>query len=162
MEQLGLYLQVERDGAFVLDAEGVGDKARVDEFRTNNVALKRQLDSLIARYEGIEPDAVKPLLAANANPEEQKLLKDGGGEKRVEPDGGYGGGAGGWSRSIASQPGAAQLFLPLGWQFAAVLTHPSPLPLGAGPLWAPLEPRTVRRPTPAVECSPSPDGRGLG
>ena len=33
---------VERDGAFVLDAEGAVDKSRVDEFRTNNVTLKNQ------------------------------------------------------------------------------------------------------------------------
>jgi hypothetical protein len=33
-----LALCVERDGAFVLDAEGAVDKAKVDEFRTNNLA----------------------------------------------------------------------------------------------------------------------------
>lgn len=60
-EHVGLY--VERAGAFVLDAEGVVEKSKVDEFRTNNVALKRQLDSLTTRYEGIDPDAVKQLLA---------------------------------------------------------------------------------------------------
>src|SRR5438477_13042640 len=56
-------LYVERDGAFVLDAEGAVDKARVDEFRTNNLALKKQLDDLAAKYEGIDPDAVKTVLA---------------------------------------------------------------------------------------------------
>ena len=30
---------VERDGAWVLDAEGVVDKAKLDEFRNNNIAL---------------------------------------------------------------------------------------------------------------------------
>ncbi len=81
-EHLGLY--VERDGAFVLDAEGAVEKSKVDEFRTNNVALKRQLDSLTTKYEGIDPDAVKQLLAEKAKLEEQKLVKDGEVEKLVE------------------------------------------------------------------------------
>ena len=36
-------LYVERDGAFVLDAEGAVEKSKVDEFRTTNLALKNQL-----------------------------------------------------------------------------------------------------------------------
>ena len=81
-EHLSLY--VERDGAFVLDAEGAVDKARVDEFRTNNLALKKQLDDLAAKYEGVDPDAVKTLLAEKAKLEDQKLLKEGEVEKLVE------------------------------------------------------------------------------
>jgi hypothetical protein len=81
-EHAALY--VERDGAFVLDAEGVVDKTRVDEFRTNNLALKKQLDDLAAKYEGIDPDAVKTLLAEKAKLEDQKLLKGGEVEKLVE------------------------------------------------------------------------------
>jgi hypothetical protein len=82
VEHLSLY--VERDGAFFLDAEGAVDKARVDEFRTNNLALKKQLDDIAARYEGIDPDAVKTLLAEKAKLEDQKLLKEGEVEKLVE------------------------------------------------------------------------------
>jgi len=81
-DHLGLY--VERDGAFVLDAEGAVDKSKVDEFRSNNLALKKQLDDLAAKYEGIDPDAVKMLLADKAKLEEQKLIKDGEVEKLVE------------------------------------------------------------------------------
>ena len=81
-EHVGLY--VERDGAFVLDAEGAVEKSKVDEFRTNNVALKRQLDSLTAKYEGIDPDAVKQLLTEKAKLEEQQLVKAGEVEKLVE------------------------------------------------------------------------------
>lgn len=77
-------LYVERDGAFFLDAEGVVDKSKVDEFRTNNLALKNQLAELNARFEGIDPDAVKTLLAEKAKLEEQKLIKDGEVEKLVE------------------------------------------------------------------------------
>ena len=75
---------VEREGAFVLDAEGAVDKSRVDEFRGNNVALKKQLDDLAKRYEGIDPDAVKTLLADKAKLEDEKLIKDGEVEKLVE------------------------------------------------------------------------------
>ena len=43
-EHAALY--VERDGAFVLEAEGAVDKSRVDEFRAHNLALKKQLADL--------------------------------------------------------------------------------------------------------------------
>jgi hypothetical protein len=41
-EHAALY--VERDGAFFLDAEGVTDKAKADELRDNNIALKKQIE----------------------------------------------------------------------------------------------------------------------
>jgi len=58
-EHTNLY--VEREGAFVLDAEGVADKAKLDEFRTGNVALKKELEEFKARFDGIDPDAVRQL-----------------------------------------------------------------------------------------------------
>ncbi len=77
-------LYVERDGAFVLDADGAVEKAKLDEFRTNNLGLKKQLDDLAKRYEGIDPDSVKTLLAEKAKLEDEKLLKEGELEKLVE------------------------------------------------------------------------------
>jgi hypothetical protein len=65
---------VERDGAFVLDAEGAVGKAKPDEFRTNNVTLQKQLADLSARFAGIEPDQVKALMAEKRKLEEEKLL----------------------------------------------------------------------------------------
>src|ERR1035441_9306332 len=47
---------VERDGAWVLDAEGAADKAKVEEFRATNVALMKERDELKKRFEGIDPD----------------------------------------------------------------------------------------------------------
>ena len=35
---------VERDGEFALDVDGVVDKAKLDEFRSSNIALKKELD----------------------------------------------------------------------------------------------------------------------
>src|SRR5260221_14106632 len=43
-DQAALY--VERDGAWVLDAEGVVEKAKLDEFRSSNVALMKERDEL--------------------------------------------------------------------------------------------------------------------
>ena len=81
-EHASLY--VERDGAFVLDAEGAVEKSKVDEFRTNNLALKNQLAELTTKFDGIDPESVKTLLAEKAKLEEEKLIKDGEVEKLVE------------------------------------------------------------------------------
>ena len=81
-EHLSLY--VERDGAFLLDVEGATDKARVDEFRNYNLALKRQLDELTQKYEGIDPDNVKSLLEEKRRLEDAKHLKEGEVDKLVE------------------------------------------------------------------------------
>ena len=58
-EHANLY--VEREGAFVLDAEGVVEKAKADEMRASNIALKKQIEEHTARFEGIDPDAVRQL-----------------------------------------------------------------------------------------------------
>ncbi len=52
---------VERDGAWLLDAEGVVDKSKFDEFRNTNVALLKERDELKQRFDGIDPDEVKKL-----------------------------------------------------------------------------------------------------
>lgn len=66
-------LYVERDGAFVLDAEGVVDKAKHEEFRANNIALTNQLK----RFEGIDPDAVRQLAEEKHKLEEAAQIKAG-------------------------------------------------------------------------------------
>ena len=85
-EQQALY--VEREGAFYLDAEGVvdqskldelrtADKARLEEFRANNIALTNQLK----RFEGIDPEAIRSLQTATMEKqkamEEEQRLKEG-------------------------------------------------------------------------------------
>lgn len=79
-------LYVEREGAFYLDAEGVTEKAKLDEFRTGNVALRKELEEFKARYDGIDPDEFKrladekrklELLAQGHKPEEiEKIVVD--------------------------------------------------------------------------------------
>jgi hypothetical protein len=56
-------LYVEREGAFVLDVEGVVDKAKVDEVRNTNVALTSQLVEQKRRFEAIESEQVKAIAA---------------------------------------------------------------------------------------------------
>ena len=60
-EVQGLY--VERDGGWVLDVEGAVDKARVEEFRESNVALKRERDELKRRFERSESEQVQAVAA---------------------------------------------------------------------------------------------------
>ena len=78
-EHAALY--VERDGAFFLDAEGVTDKAKADELRDNNIALKKQIEDHTARYDGIDPDEFRRLAE-----EKRKLELQAQGHKPEEID----------------------------------------------------------------------------
>jgi hypothetical protein len=65
---------VERDGVFVLDVEGgFVEKSRLEEFRTNNIALQNQLKS----FEGIDAAKARELLAKQAELETGELIKKG-------------------------------------------------------------------------------------
>ena len=81
-EQLPLY--VERDGGWVLDVDGAVEKAKLDEFRANNLALLQERDELKARFEGIDPDEVRNLAEEKRRLEEQQALKAGEFEKVLE------------------------------------------------------------------------------
>ena len=81
-EQTGFY--VERDGAFILDAEGATDKTKADEMRNHNIELRKQLEQLNARFEGIDPEQVRQLAAEKQRLEEERQLKAGEVDKVVE------------------------------------------------------------------------------
>ena len=81
-EHAALY--VERDGAWVLDCDGVADKTKLDEFRNSNKALMDQLDALKQRYEGIDPEEVRKLAEQKQRLEEERQLKAGEVEKVIE------------------------------------------------------------------------------
>src|SRR5512136_62056 len=82
-EQLPFY--VERDGAWVLDVEGgFADKAKLDEFRTANIALRKQIEDLTTRFEGIDPDEVRKLAEEKQRLEEAQALKAGEFEKVLD------------------------------------------------------------------------------
>jgi len=75
---------VERDGAWILDADGAADKAKLDEFRSTNVTLLKQLDEQKKRFEGIDPDEFRKLADEKRQLEESQQLKAGELEKVVE------------------------------------------------------------------------------
>ena len=81
-DQQALY--VERDGAFVLDVDGAVEKAKLDEFRANNIALSNQLAEHRKRFEGIDPEEVRKLAEEKRRLEEAQQLKSGEVEKVVE------------------------------------------------------------------------------
>jgi hypothetical protein len=74
----------ERDGAFFLDVEGAVEKAKLDEFRNNNVALAKERDELKQRFDGIDPDEARAVLADKQKLEQEKQLKAGEVDKVVE------------------------------------------------------------------------------
>ena len=71
-EHLTLY--TERDGAWVLDVEGAVEKAKLDEFRNTNIALSKERDELKQRFDGIDAEEARALLADKQKAEEEKLL----------------------------------------------------------------------------------------
>ena len=73
VEHLSLYS--EREGAWVLDVEGAVEKAKLDEFRNNNLALSKERDELKQRFDGIEPEEARKLLAEKQKLEEERLLR---------------------------------------------------------------------------------------
>jgi hypothetical protein len=73
-------LYVERDGAWLLDADGVVSQAKLDEFRQNNITLTNQLK----KFEGIDPDAVRQLAEEKRKLEEAAQIKAGEVDKVIE------------------------------------------------------------------------------
>ncbi len=69
-------LYVERDGAWILDADGITDKSKLDEFRTTNVALMKERDDLAKKFEGIDPDEVRRLADENRSLRTATLSED--------------------------------------------------------------------------------------
>ena len=72
-----LPFYAERDGAWILDAEGAVDKSKLDEFRNSNVALMKERDELKKRFEGIDPEEVRKLAEEKRKLEEERQLKAG-------------------------------------------------------------------------------------
>src|SRR5437899_1208311 len=68
---------VERDGGWVLDAEGAAEKSKLDEFRTNNLALLKQIEEQNRKFEGIDPEAVRKLAEEKQRLEDEQRVKAG-------------------------------------------------------------------------------------
>src|SRR5258708_33349993 len=58
-------LYVERDGAWLLDADGVVSQAKHDEFRQSNIGANQTIAELKKRFEGIDPDEFRRLVEEN-------------------------------------------------------------------------------------------------
>src|SRR5580693_1005314 len=67
----------EQDGEFFLPVEGMVTKDKLDEFRTNNVELKKQLEALEEKFDGVDPDVFREL-STKAQKERDKKLIDSG------------------------------------------------------------------------------------
>jgi len=61
----------ERDGAWVLEAEGVVEKAKADELRNHNIELRKRIEEDQKRFEGIDPDEFRRLVEEKRNLELQ-------------------------------------------------------------------------------------------
>ena len=75
------------DGKFQLDAEGVADKAKLDEFRNNNREMSTANADLLEKlksFEGIDPAKYKTFMDKFQSDEEKKLLKDGNLEEVIK------------------------------------------------------------------------------
>lgn len=71
----GLYR--ERDGKFTLDVDGMVPRSRLDEFRENNISLKQQIEDLVKKFDGIDPEEARKL-AERAQKERDRRLIDAG------------------------------------------------------------------------------------
>jgi len=75
---------VARDGKFYLSVDGVVPKERLDEFRNNNIAFKRELDDLKKTYEGVDVEKYKTLTAKEQQILDKKLIDAGKVDELVE------------------------------------------------------------------------------
>jgi DNA-binding transcriptional MerR regulator len=75
----GLYEKTD-DGKYVLQVEGVVPKSRLDEFRDNNIELKKQMD----RFKNVDPDQYNELLDLKRKVDESKLVESGKVDEAVE------------------------------------------------------------------------------
>lgn len=76
-------LYTQKDGKYHLDVDGMVDKTRLDEFRNNNIELKKQLDDVKKQYDGIDVEQVRELIKKDAALKEKKLIDAGDIEKLV-------------------------------------------------------------------------------
>lgn len=67
----------EQDGKFVLPVDGLVPKAKLDEFRANNITLAQERDALRQQFDGIDPEKARVLLARVQAEQDKKLIDAG-------------------------------------------------------------------------------------
>lgn len=68
---------VEKDGAYHLDVEGMVDKSKLDDFRSNNVKLLKDLETMQGKFKNVDLDQYNNLLQAHNDGTDKKLLDEG-------------------------------------------------------------------------------------
>lgn len=67
----------EKDGKFVLSVDGLVSKAKLDEFRANNITLAQERDALRQKFDGIDPDFARQLLHKAQAEKDKKMIDEG-------------------------------------------------------------------------------------
>jgi len=75
---------VEKDGAYHLDVDGMVDKAKLDDFRSNNVKLLKDIETLQGKYKDVDVDQYAAFIKAQTDGSDQKLLDEGKVEELLE------------------------------------------------------------------------------
>lgn len=84
------YVQDQASGKFVLSVEGMVPKAKLDEFRTNNTTLMKELNTLRSELEetreayGLPPEEVQSMKKTLESYKDKKVLDDEGIEALLE------------------------------------------------------------------------------
>jgi len=73
-----------RDGKFFLNVDGVVPKERLDEFRNNNIAFKKENDDLKKMYEGVDVERYRTMTEREQKIAEKKLIDAGEVDKLVD------------------------------------------------------------------------------
>lgn len=66
-----------QDGKYMLPVDGLVPKSKLDEFRANNILLAQERDALRQRFEGIDPEKARELLAKAQTEQDKKLIDAG-------------------------------------------------------------------------------------
>lgn len=72
------------DGTYMLDVEGAAPKDKLDEFRTNNIKLLKEIDSLKDKFGSIDLDQYQKLLDEHNQNRDKKLIEEGKIDELVE------------------------------------------------------------------------------
>jgi hypothetical protein len=78
------YLKDDTSGKYVLAADGLVPKTKLDEFRNNNIELLRKQDEQNARFAGIDLEEYKALKTEKQKNAEKKLIDSGKVDELVE------------------------------------------------------------------------------
>jgi hypothetical protein len=67
-------LYVEKDGKFVLPVEGLVGKDKLDEFRQTNIDLRKQVEELTSKFDGVDPELFRELNDKAERERQKKLI----------------------------------------------------------------------------------------